>query len=306
MNKILITLALLCFMQTAWSGYPLPPYLTPHFSNWLNANGYSSFSFERTDIVNGGSYGGKSDSSDTIENEPVIFIHGNSDQAIGDTSDEFDGWTSSIQYFLTQGYKESELYATTWGPANVALATQQYHSYEYLNYLRNFVEAVLQYTGAQKVDIIAHSMGVTLGRKVIVGGTGIDGQPYNLGDSLASYVDTFLGIAGGNYGLTSCYTAEEFPTCGDVNGFYPGISWGVGLSTYLEDLNSDSDSEIGYVASMLSTADDVILYGDLVWGQYTSQIPGEDASKIYNNLTHMELKSETCAEQLKIITQHAI
>lgn len=306
MNKIFLILALACFVANASTFPPLVPYLTPHFSNWLNENGYGNFSFERYDIVDGGSYGGKSDSSDTILNDPVIFIHGNSDQAIGDTSDEFDGFTSSIQYFLSQGYKESELYATTWGPANVLMATQQYHSYYYLNYLRNFVEAVLAYTGAEKIDIIAHSMGVTLGRKVILGGTGVDGTPYDLGKSLASYVDTFLGIAGANWGLVECYTAEEFPTCGDENGFYPGITYGIGLSTYLQDLNSDSDSEADYVASMLSTADNVILYGDLVYGQYTSQIPGEDGCKIYDDLTHMGLKSQTCPEQLQIITQHKI
>ena len=32
--------------------------LTPHFINWLNANGYGSYGFERSDLV-GGAYGGK-------------------------------------------------------------------------------------------------------------------------------------------------------------------------------------------------------------------------------------------------------
>ena len=44
------------------------------------------------------------------------------------------------------------------------------HSKEYNQYLRAFTEAVIKYTGAEKVDIIGHSMGVTFGRRVIKGG----------------------------------------------------------------------------------------------------------------------------------------
>lgn len=39
--------------------------LTPHFSQWLNENGYSSYGFERLDLV-GGAYGGKQDDSDSL------------------------------------------------------------------------------------------------------------------------------------------------------------------------------------------------------------------------------------------------
>lgn len=40
--------------------------------------------------------------------------------------------------------------------------------------LRAFVEAVIAYTGAPQVNIISHSMGVTLARKVIKGGSAQD------------------------------------------------------------------------------------------------------------------------------------
>lgn len=36
------------------------------------------------------------------------------------------------------------------------------------------MEAVLAYTGAPRVNIIGHSMGVSLGRKVIKGGPALD------------------------------------------------------------------------------------------------------------------------------------
>src|SRR5262245_11178434 len=56
--------------------------LTPHFRNWLAANGYSGYNFARDDVA-GGSYGGKQNDSDSAINQPVIFIHGNSDSALG-------------------------------------------------------------------------------------------------------------------------------------------------------------------------------------------------------------------------------
>ena len=49
-------------------------------------------------------------------------------------------------------------------------------------------------------------MGVTLSRQIIKGGiVKAAEQSFDLGHSLASKVDTFIGIAGANWGLTSCY-----------------------------------------------------------------------------------------------------
>lgn len=133
--------------------------ITSHFDNWLQQNGYGSYNFKGSI---GYSYGGKTSSSETLNNQPIIFIHGNSDKA--------DGWGEPINYFLNNGYNTSELYAFTWGNANPYNASSNYHSKEFLQRIRVFIQAVKNYTGAQKVDVIGHSMGVTLGRKAIKGG----------------------------------------------------------------------------------------------------------------------------------------
>lgn len=303
MRTLFVSLCLIGALLSVYS-QGAPEGLTTHFQDWLSKNNYSSFNFLRSDIQ-GGSFGGKSSEKDKITKNPIIFFHGNSDCAYGAAGAQFNGFYDSINYFLSQGYTEAELYVTTWGPANPNLASQQYHSYEYLNYLRNFFEAVLKYTGAKKVDVIAHSMGVSLARKVIKGGTGTDSTSYNLGDSLAGKVETFLGISGANLGLVACYASYALPTCGQTNGFFPGLLPSSGPSTYLAALN-DNNKEGDHVITMLSTVDDLIMFGDKVWGKYTSQIPYEDACQIYNNETHMGMKAQTAAEQYKIITTHQV
>ncbi len=283
--------------------------LTSDFQNWLNANGYSSYNFNN----GGNSFGGKANQSDTVVNQPVIFIHGNSDAALG-TAYGFTGWTNSINYFKTQGYKTSELYAMTWGDANPALSAYQYHSKPNLQKIRAFIQAVKAYTGATKVDIVTHSMGVTLARKAILGGTASDlanGGNYNLGSSLTSSVDTFVGIAGANRGLVSCYqVGGTTPTCANTNGLYPGylyFGFVVGVSDILNNVNASSHYEGTYVYSMWSTVDEVIGYGDVVYGQYTSRIGGQNGEVVFGSAPygHFNSKDLTGYNQWRMVKFHA-
>lgn len=287
-----------------------PAQLTSHFQSWLSANGYGSYDFN----YSGNSYGGKASASDSVVNQPVIFIHGNSDAALGQSS-TLTGWNSSINYFISNGYKTSELYATTWGDADPYLSAYQYHSKPNLQKIRAFIQAVKAYTGASKVDIVTHSMGVTLTRKAILGGSGNDaanGGSYNLGSPLTSSVDTFVGIAGANWGLVSCYqTGGSTPTCAATNGLYPGYYAGSppwGLSNILYDINySGSHYEGSYVYTIWSTADEVIGYGDVVYGRYTSQIPGQNGEKRFTGYPygHINSKDLTGYNQWRMVKYHA-
>lgn len=84
-------------------------------------------------------------------------------------------------------------------------------------------------------------MGVTLGRKIIKGGSAVDhiDGNYSLGVSLHDKVHAFIGIAGANYGLTACYgvSIDKYPTCSKVDGFYPGLMASSSPSAYLNSLN---------------------------------------------------------------------
>lgn len=288
--------------------------LSSDFRNWLSANGYSSYGFARTDVP-GGSYGGRVHAGQAVVNQPVIFIHGNSDSALGTGSSLATGWRSSIEYFKSQGYTSAELYATTWGPANAAFSSQQYHSKDHLTRLRAFVLAVKAYTGATKVDIVTHSMGVTLMRKVIKGGSANDslaGGAYNLGSALTTSVDTFVGIAGANRGLTICYTTgPTTPTCGSTNGFYPGYLVGgfgpYGVSSFLVGLAATSHYEGSYVYTIWSSADEVIGYGTVVYGTSTCRIPAQNGEKTFSSYPygHIGSKDQTGYYQLRMVKYHA-
>ncbi len=287
--------------------------ITSHFYNWLNANGYGDYEFARDDLT-GGSYGGRQSASDPVVNQPVIFIHGNSDKAVGTVFGQ-TGWAESIDYFQTRGYTSAELYATTWGPANAALSAYQYHSREHIERMRAFIQAVLDYTGATRVDIITHSMGVTLARKAIKGGWGHDalgGGSYYLGGALTAEIDTFVAIAGANQGLVSCYlSGGSTPTCGTTNGLYPGyLWWGLGpygVSDILDDINASMGYEGAFVYSIWSTVDEVIDYGNLVYGVYTSRIPGQDGEKMFTSAPygHFNAKDLTGYYQWRMVKYHA-
>ena len=209
------------------------------FQKWLHANGYGGYDFAKGNVP---AFGGKTAAGEKVTKEPVIFIHGNSDSAAG--------WKNSIEHFGKEGYKPSEMYAMSWGPANPLKASEQHHSAKYLGEVRAFIEAVKKYTGAEKVDVIGHSMGVTLARKAIQGGDGFDPyarKSYNLGEAMTGSVDTFVGIAGANHGLAAAMmTGDLVPTTNKTSGLHP-------KSEILKDLNKVDHDEGSHVFSIWSS-----------------------------------------------------
>ncbi|GMR35020.1 hypothetical protein PMAYCL1PPCAC_05215, partial [Pristionchus mayeri] len=280
--------------------------LTSHFATWLQDNGYGDNDFLRLDYGDQGSYGGKTTADETIDNTPVVFVHGNSDSALN--AGYYIGWTNTIQCFIDHGWNSASLYATSWGDDDGANAELRTHNCATTQRLRRFLIAVQNYTQYEKVHVIGHSMGVTLGRKIILGGkiTASDGD-CDLGAPIR-FVDVFVGLAGANYGLCHCIVDSDHPTCNHDNGYWPGDFCGdngadqcgaavmkepcngVKYSKFMTDLNNDFDQLAKRVVSAWSSADDLIQYGDNIWGKPTSLIPRSTDTKIYPNYTHMETK----------------
>ncbi|KAJ1365263.1 hypothetical protein KIN20_025515 [Parelaphostrongylus tenuis] len=98
--KILITAAV---FMTAASEF------SPDFSAFL-ASYYGPYvrnQMERRDLGSKGSFGGKANRNERLNNQPIVFVHGVSDTA-GEKIKYVADW------FLSKGYKTNELYATTY------------------------------------------------------------------------------------------------------------------------------------------------------------------------------------------------
>ncbi len=285
-------------------GPPLTTVLSDDFQTWLGANGYAADDF--ASVGAGGSFGGRAAAGDPVAKIPIVFVHGNSDAAIGRSPTDFTGWDAPRRYFLAHGWTDAALYGTTWGPADAAKANDQTHDHAYLTRLRRFFSAVQQYVGAPKIVVVAHSMGTTLARKAIEGGSGEDAEgSYALGAPLTSIVDTFVGIAGANLGLTGCYVQPDPPACSKIYGFWPGGDANAGPATVLARMNATPHFEATHVFSLCSSDDEVLGLGGIVWGRDTCSIPGEDANARDDSLRHVPLKDQSGPIVEKLITTHA-
>ena len=107
-----------------------------------------------------------------IGRTPVIFLHGNNDTPFPTSCNPFGRIHDMAQFFADQGYSASELWGLGYQGdqcdliANPTNRSGVAHStVANVPDLRRFVRAVLEYTGAKQVDVVAHSLGVTLTRE---------------------------------------------------------------------------------------------------------------------------------------------
>jgi pimeloyl-ACP methyl ester carboxylesterase len=181
-----------------------------------------------------GGFGGHH-AGDPLTHTPVIFVHGNQADA--------ENWYLVADQFKSEaGYTDQELYALSYNglengyaglptccsPAAESTAYWQNTSPPYYEFCCNgghgasddpnvpdlyaFVLAVQQYTGSQQVDIVAHSLGVTITRKMLAA------HPELRSDVLAAVM-----IAGANHGTTVCRGLEaSYYGCEEIA---PGSAW---------------------------------------------------------------------------------
>ena len=147
--------------------------------------------FDRTDdsrlpweTAGYGGWGGHDhhDTAPGVDRPPVVFVHGNQRDACD--------WEQHADFFLDRGYRGDELWAVTFGDGGAsheAMADQ----------LDAFVGRIRLHTGADKVSVVGHSLGVT-------------GLRYWLGrENRCDWVDSFVGLAGANHGSELCAAAAD-------------------------------------------------------------------------------------------------
>lgn len=199
---------------------------------------------------NAGEFGGFGGAANcTISHTPVVFVHGNGDNASSWDAPTFQvGGYAKAPYSVYQqlkaaGYKDCELFGVTYLSASERASPQLVYEQESeYAIVEKFIKAVLRHTGQSKVDIVSHSLGVS---------TSMAALTY-YGDW--GSVRRFVNIAGGLHGLDSClwvgYANAYAPTCGSQNlydgwvfGMYPnsaspGINGWTGTSAWYALPNS--------------------------------------------------------------------
>ncbi len=155
---------------------------------------------------------------------PIVFIHGNSDDASVWSKPASNGAPSVLATFAAAGYRPCELFGVTWLSASEQAAPlMNFHDTARAEIVRTFLNEVRAYTQHAQVDVVAHSMGVTVALHALEGAN----QPAGL--------RRFVAIAGGLQGLSACLSIGPAnplsPTCGaqsllDSNtfGFYPSAN----------------------------------------------------------------------------------
>lgn len=180
-------------------------------------------------------YGGFGGGSCNARRTPVIFVHGNGDRATnwdspitGAVGNHAAPVRSVYQEFKARGYNDCELFGITYlSPDEQESPQTNYHRPEKYDILIRFVEAVKSYTGKDRVDIVAHSMGTSMMLAALTLQDDMRG-----GKNGWSSVRRFVNIAGGVRGLPACIAAGFMnpfvSTCGSQNtfneyvfGFYP-------------------------------------------------------------------------------------
>ncbi|VDP15731.1 unnamed protein product [Onchocerca flexuosa] len=218
---------------------------TPHFRSFIH-NNYGvaiAQALERTDLGKTASFGGKQSNEDKLNNQAVILIHG--------SGDRITRLQRMVDHLLDKGYNRSEIYGTTWGDGELTSVGMVDMKCSYVKQIRSMIIAVRQYTGT-RVDVIAYAVGSPLARKAILGGECVDTREI-LGPPITELIDTYLSVAGANYGIVSCFIPIPVGACNRRTGLHC-------QSTFLRDINGQTGYEGTFIFSIFSDSDEKIGY----------------------------------------------
>ncbi len=202
----------------------------------------------------------------------VVLVHGNA----GSPSD----WNNTVSTLKARGYLDAQLFRPNWGSKTNPGAND--HGSANTNPVKVAMQSAKATSCTGKIDVIGHSMGVTLAMKAI--------------NELAysGYVNTFVGIAGAQHGLNSC-------------GLYP---FNVATATCGSNgLSIDSPLIVSvkgkrYASKMVSIKsyiDEIVCIGSCyVYFSHTSNIDSQNATYDYS-LGHFGLRDYTTSKQADLV-----
>ncbi|HEU5296347.1 MAG TPA: hypothetical protein VFU71_16330 [Burkholderiaceae bacterium] len=210
-----------------------------------------------------------------VTRTPVIFIHGNNDTPFPTACNPFGAMQSFAQFFADSGYSTSELWGIGYEGDQCDLGAEptRRSSIAHTNAanvpdLRRFVAAVLKFTGANEVDIVAHSLGVTIAREWIR-------------QDDARTVRRFVAIDGPNHGIINCSpNPANFYQLPQQGGFTPSsevcVELGSPNTPFLKLLNKGDDTPGPTKYLVIRNSDTSFVYFSLQDGVFPP-VPAEDS-----------------------------
>ena len=211
-----------------------------------------------------------------VARTPVIFLHGNNDTPFPTTCNPFGRVQAFAQYLADRGYATSELWALGYQGDQCNLGADQTNRSRIAHTvaanvpdLSRFVAAVLKYTGAREVDIVAHSLGVPLARE------------WMRQEDAYRKVRRLVAIDGPNHGIINCSPNPanyfQLPAAG---GFTPSSEickeLGSPDTPFLKRLNRGDDTPSPTRVLVIRNADKSFVYFPITDG-VIAPVPAEDS-----------------------------
>jgi pimeloyl-ACP methyl ester carboxylesterase len=214
----------------------------------------------------------------SVTHTPVIFLHGNNDTPFPTACNPFGRVQAFAQYLADRGYAASELWALGYQGDQCNLPADQTNRSRIAHTvaanvpdLSRFVAAVLAYTGAHEVDIVAHSLGVPLARE------------WMRQEGAYRQVRRFVAIDGPNHGIINCSPNPlnyfQAPAAG---GFTPSSEvckeFGSPDTPFLKRLNRGDDTPGSTRVLVIRNADKSFVYYPIQDGAI-APVPAEDSCR---------------------------
>jgi pimeloyl-ACP methyl ester carboxylesterase len=178
-----------------------------------------------------------------VAHTPVVFVHGNNDTPYPTACNPLYGHMQRFaDYFLARGYRPSELWGLGYQGDQCDLLADQtlrsavgHTSLASVPDLRAFVHAVLDYTGAEQVDIVAHSLGGTISRE------------WMRQDNAYGLVRSLVSVASPHHGIINCSPSPlNYWQLAAFGGFTPSsavcVELGATDTPFLSALNAGDET----------------------------------------------------------------
>ncbi len=210
-----------------------------------------------------------------VTRTPVIFVHGNNDTPFPTACNPFGRMQALAQFLADSGYATSELWGLGYQGDQCDLTDPtRRSSIAHTNAanvpdLRRFVRAVLAFTGASEVDIVAHSLGVTIAREWL------------RQDDAYRQVRRLVAIDGPNHGIINCSpNAANYWQAPAAGGFTPASEvcqeLGSPDTPFLKLLNRGDDTPGPTQYLVIRNADASFVYFAVQDG-LIAPVPAEDS-----------------------------